>query len=208
MDARDHLVEKNAQRPEIPSRIGGSAAQPLRRKIGAGALGGARQGGGAEADDPHPVLGIHQDLGGVEGAVDDPLGVGARQAGGDLGAYVDRLLQTEGAAGEPDRERLAFIQGHGQEDTAVAGLPDLVDVADVRVADRRGPRRLFGEALPRGLVVRAAAARQELQGDHALLLEILRLVERRPLILAAEALDDPVVRNHAADQTVRSREWC
>ena len=141
-------------------------------------------------------------IGRLDVAVHDPPLVGAGEAGGDLGGDVHGLGDRQGAAVQPVAQRLPLVEGHGDEQRAVLGLADLVDGADVGVVDLRGGPRLAQEP-PLLLLGGAALAGEELQGHQAVELQVAGLVDHAHAA-AAEALQDLVVRDGAADHEAAS----
>jgi hypothetical protein len=107
--------------------------------------------------------------------VDDALAVGLAQPGRDLAGDVQRLGRLERAPLDPVPQRLPLHELHGDVGPVFA-FPDLVDDADIRVGERRGRLGLDEEAL---LELRRVheMGRQELEGDTALELEVLGLVD-------------------------------
>ncbi len=204
--AGHHLVDHHPQRPDIRAGIGGLAVELLGGHVGRRAHGRAGAGdaglvgelGDAEVDDLHPSVGSHHDVARLHVAVDDPLLMGAGEAGGDLLGDPHRLDQGERPALDPVAQRLPLAQGHGDEQRAVAGLVDLVDRADGRVVERRRRPGLADEALlalPGG----AALAGEELERHRPVEPEIDRLVDDAHAT-APEAIEDPIVGDRAADQ--------
>src|SRR6185295_19603870 len=136
-------------------------------------------------------------------AVDDALLVGAAETEGGLGDEARRLGRGQGTLLELRRQGLAVVVGHDDEELAFLGLVDLEDGAGVRVVERRGRARLLEETLV-GLDRRADVRRQELERHLAAELDVLRLVDDAHAA-PAEALENLVVGNDAADHGRRSR---
>ena len=105
--------------------------------------------GQAEVGDLDPLDAVlQQDVGRLDVAVDQPLGVGRGQPGGRLHADPQdrREVQRRGAV-EPVLERAARDELHDQVGQPVR-LVDGVDGDDVLVANRRRGPGLAGEPLP------------------------------------------------------------
>lgn len=62
--------------------------------------------------------------------------VSGREASGHLNNRGDRLVQCQWPPREAVLERLSLVVGHHNEDLAVGGLIDLVDVRDIGVIER------------------------------------------------------------------------
>ncbi len=152
--------------------------------------------GQAEVQDLGLAPGGHEDVGGLEVAVDDALGVGRLEGVGDLGPELQQRLEVEGPGSDPLRQGLALEQLHGDEVLTLVGV-DGVDGADVGVVEGGGGPGLPLKALEhRG--VRGQLRGQELEGYVAAELRVLGLVDD-PHASAAELGGDPVVRHRLAD---------
>jgi hypothetical protein len=203
--AGEHLVEHHAQRPEVGAVVDGVAQHLLRRHVEDGSQGApvlgelfrSEQLGDAEIEDLHRPAVRHQDVGGLDVAVDDPQLVSPRQPLGDLGGDVEGAVERQGAAGDLLLQRLPGVVGHGHEHPAVRGLVDLVDDADVGVLEAGDRLRLLQEARARQGVARQLGG-DELDGDLPAELQILGLVDdtHPPL---ADLLDHPVFGDGLAD---------
>src|SRR6185295_17961431 len=161
--------------------------------------------GDAEVEELRLAVGGDDDVGGLDVAVDDPPLVGAGEAGGDLPGDLDGLAEGERTALDAVAQRLALVERHGDEQRAVLGLADLVDGAEVRMVERRGGLGLADEA-PLLLLGSAALRGEELQGDEPVEPQVARLVHDAHAP-AAEALEDLVVRDGAADQEPLTSSW-
>ena len=207
--AGDHLVDHNAERPEVGAAVGHEAAGLLRRHVGCGtaalpAQGQARVPGERGEPEVHDldqaVTGQHQ-VARLDVAVDDAVAVGLTEPDGNLDGDGEGLLNGQRSACEPRPQRLAVHVGHADEDLATGGLVDLVDCAYVGVVDRARGLRLVREALARGRVA-GELRRQELEGDEALEARVFGLVDdSHPA--ATEPLEHPVVRDCHADHASR-----
>jgi hypothetical protein len=153
-DTRSHLVEDDAERPEIRPRIDGVPACLLGRHVRGGAhrhtrvgedrgsrdiarrghLGhGCRQ---AEIQNLHLPARRDENVCGLEIAVDDPRRVRRGQPLGNLRRDVQQRL---GAGDTPERHAV-----HELHDEVVR--PDVVQLADMRVVQRSDGPRLAVEA--------------------------------------------------------------
>src|SRR5207249_4071358 len=83
----------------------------------------------------------HENVGGLDVAVDDSLGMSGVESVGDLRAEIEQLPEFHslvvGPAVDPVLERLAFQQLHGDE-VASAVFSNLVDRADIWVVQSGG----------------------------------------------------------------------
>ncbi len=124
--------------------------------------------------------------------MDDPPLMGLGETSGDVHCGVDRLIQFQWPPLDLFLYRLAFVVGHGDEDPAVFGLVDLVDVAYIRMVECGSRPRLVYETLL-GLVVARKLRREELEGHRAPELCVLGLVDH-PHPALPKLLEDFVVR--------------
>lgn len=105
-----------------------------------------------------------EDVSGFHVPVDQAVGVGGVERGGDLaGDPGGRLHGQRAGAVEQGPQVLSGDVAHGDVEDAVR-LAGLEDGHDVRVVDGGGDLRLVGEALPEG-VVAGELGGQQFQGD-------------------------------------------
>ncbi len=211
--AGHHLVDHDAQGPDVRAGIRRHAPELLRGHVGRRAHGHAgprqarlvAQAGDAEVQELDLPAGrqsrcqarCQDNIRRLHVAVHHPPLMGAGEAGGDLGGHLDRLGHRQGAAVQPAAQRLPLVEGHGDEQRAVLGLADLVDGADVGMVDlRSGP--CLAQEPPLLLLGGAALAGEELQRHQAAELQVAGLVDHAHAA-AAEALQDLIVRDGAAD---------
>ena len=103
-----------------------------------GALGErlARRLGQAEVDDlgrgPAALLHRHQDVGGLQIAMDDPLLVGVLDALADLDDEVEAILGGEAVAVAVGRDGIALHELHGEEGTTLRRLSGIEHLGHAR----------------------------------------------------------------------------
>ena len=182
--AHQHLVEHTPQAVEVrrgaqrvTHRLFGAHVE-RRADRGAG-LGQLFAGLGGGLGDPEVgdegVATGEQDILWFDVAVDDVPFVGVPQGVGDLQRDMNRVVDRElGLAVEPVAQRFPFDERHDVVEQAV-GLPGIVETEDVRVLELGGHANFTVESLgtDRGAELRV----QHLDGDLALMLEILREVD-------------------------------
>ena len=148
----------------------------------------ARGEGDAEVGHQRSAV-VHQDVLGLDVAVDHAVPVGVVQRRGDLGGDPDRVGHGELLLPvEPAPERLPLDEGHDVEEEAV-GLARVEQRQDVRVLEVGGELDLGQEPLgaDHGRELRA----QQLERDLAVVLQVLREVHRRHAA-GADLTFDPV----------------
>jgi len=137
-----------------------------------------------------------EDVGGLDVAVNDPLGVRRIQSIGKLDAKLLNLLRFNGLRGDAVFERLSFEKLHRDEGLALV-LVDVVDGADVGVVEGGGGASLALEAFL-CLVAGEQPLGQELERHLAAEAGVFGLVDHTHPP-AAELLEDAVVRDSLAD---------
>ena len=203
--AGDHLVEHDAERPDIGPHIAALADEMLRRHVGDGPdrRAGARQRraagqlGDAEVEELHLAAPRQHDVRRLDVAMNDVGVVRCRHRARHLHRDVERLVDRHRPAGDPLLQRLPFVVRHRQEHAAIWRLVDLVDRADIRMVERGGRLRLGDEPVA-GVAILRRLDRQELQRNGASQPDVLGAVDDAHAA-GTEALDDPIVRNGLAD---------
>jgi hypothetical protein len=157
---RGHFVEHDAKRKKIGARVERLAEHLLGRHVSDRAHGCARtgelrrvdadrgHGSGfvaaslcrhdfreAEVQNLRVAALCDENIGRLNVAVDDAVGVGGVERVGDLDGEVEQRLEFELRARDEVLERLALEKFHGDEGLAVL-LADIVNGADVRVVQR------------------------------------------------------------------------
>ncbi len=202
-----HLVEDDAEGPDVGAGVDVLAAELFGRHVGDGADGPALAGqAGLSRDLGQPEVGHpgdaflgDEDVGRLDVPVDDAVGVGGGQAVGDLRGEREGLGGGERAALDLGPEALAVAKGHGDEHAPVLALPDLVDGADVGIVEDRGRLGLVDEALA-GLVVVGQLEGQELEGHGAPQLDVVGLVDDAHAAAADLAEDTVLARDDSSGQ--------
>ena len=153
--SHDHLVEHDAERPDVAAGIGRVATRmlrthvpdrPARRRAFARGAGQRRD---PEVEQLHETIARDEDVLRLHIAVHEPRLVRRRQTRGHLACDLERVARKERATGESVAERLAFIPRH--RDEAVAVCPSFRSGRSSRRWDGRAPTR---PALPRRVVRR------------------------------------------------------
>ncbi len=147
------LVQRDAKRPEVRTRIGRVATQQFRRQVSEGpdhhAAGGdasAFHAGDAEVGQSHRAARIEQHVSGLEVAVNDTALVRRREAGRHFARDSYGVAPWHGSAGETIRERSAGTVGHGDVEPSIVGATHVVDAGDVRMIDAGGSARFHEES--------------------------------------------------------------
>ena len=177
--ARQHLVQRHAERPDVGARGDVEARRLFGRHVGgrphgrAGRrhprdrlLGFGEHLGQPEIDDPYLSVMRQHDVGGLEIPMDDARGVRGGQPGGDLARDARRLADCQRPALDALPQRLAVIERHRDEQLAVP-FADVVHRGDVGVVEGAGGLRLAQKAGARVRVLRDRR-RQKLERDLAM----------------------------------------
>jgi hypothetical protein len=138
-----------------------------------------------------------ENVGGLDVAVDDALGVGGVERVGNFDAEIEKKLQIQGTSADGMFQRFAVETFHGQVGLAV-GFSDVVDGANVGMIQRGGGARFATEALER-LRVFGQFIGEEFQGDEAAEVGVLSLVHHTHAA-TAELFDDAVMRDGLANE--------
>jgi hypothetical protein len=179
--ARRHLVQERAEGVQVrggPGRLGADllgrhVVERARFVAGGGEPRGVEveDGGDPEVDDMHEPCGPDDDVGGLEVAVDDLLGVGRFQHRGELGADREGPVRRErpGLVEEVAQVQAGEVR-HGEEQLAgVLVESGVEDRGDAGVADLGGDARFAAE--PRGGLVPLRAVEEvrfdQFDGDLA-----------------------------------------
>jgi hypothetical protein len=178
--AGQHLVEHGAERKDVGSRVDGAPFGLFGGHIGRGshdqpgprpqrrhrlfsgrALDELRE---AEVEDLRAAVARDHDVGRLDVAMDDAVGMRRGERGGHLRAVLERCRHWQRALGDDPIERRAFNQLHRDERRAGV-LVDVVDRDDVRVVEGGGRARLLHEP-PVAIGVGCRLRRQHLDGDR------------------------------------------
>ncbi len=226
----EHLVEKNAERPDIGLLVDGLAAGLFGTHVSRGAendpgLGHGRGEGGRVADlhraaviglagegarEPEvenldvPVGG-DLDVGGLQIPVHDAQAVGHLETLGDLGGQQKGLFGRNGPTVQSFGEFFTFDQFHDQE-AAVLILFETVDGRHVRVLQLGQSRRLAFEACHAFLIV-TEFRRQDLDRHLAVERGVLGPVHLTHAALA-EQTDNFIVAEGFTDQGNTPAKQC
>jgi hypothetical protein len=136
---------------------------------------GARELGDAEIAEVGLAVAVEEDVGRLEIAVDDALGVGGVQRLADAGQDLGRFGRGQGAGADAPHQRSAAHVAHHQERLAVL-LAEIVDRDDRRVLERGDGAGLALEAgAERGIVEQFA--RQDLDRHFAVEVRVVAEVD-------------------------------
>ena len=138
----------------------------------------------------------HKNVGGLDVAVNDALGVSGIESPGDVNCQFEQLFRGKRPAQNALAQRHPFQQFHHDEILTLL-LADLVDGANVRVVERRSGASLALETF-QGRGIRAEFGRKKLQRYVPAEGFVLGLVDNAHST-TAQFLDDAVVRDGLAD---------
>jgi hypothetical protein len=145
----------------------------------------------------------HEDVRGLDVAMNDPLGVRGIERVGDLNTQLDENLEIDRTAADAMLQRLAFEPLHHDEMLALV-LADVVDGADVRVVERGGGAGFALKPLD-GLWIAGQLRWQKLQRDASAEANVFRLINHTHPA-AAKLVDDAIVGDGLADHD-RPQSW-
>src|SRR5262245_15416314 len=172
--ASQHLVENDAERPEIGAVVNlvslyllgrhvrdGSKRRPWVREADVVRL---RE---PEVEDPHASVAQEHHVCRLQIAMHDPRLVRRAQTGGDLLRHVKSVGDWQRTvARESFLERLALIERHGEEQLTVVRLAGLIDGAKVRMVECTGHASLVEETLSR-VAVEVMGRQRKLEGNRS-----------------------------------------
>ncbi len=130
--------------------------------------------GQTEVENLDPSVVRHEDVVGLQVAVDDSLAVGRGEAGGDLSGPIGRSADRRNSVGKDFSKRLALEELHDGIGRLTV-RSEIEDGEDVRVVQRRNRVRLALEARERVGVLRERF-RKHFDRDIAMELRVLRAV--------------------------------
>ena len=143
-----------------------------------------------------------EDVGGLDVAMNDALGVRCVERVGDFDGQSEERLVVERASGDAMLEGRALEKLHGDEGLAFVPA-DFVDGADVGMVQRGGGARFSAKAFERLRILRKIVG-QEFQRDEAAEFGVLGLVDDAHAA-AAEFFEDVVTGDRLADHEVE--QW-
>ncbi len=146
----------------------------------------------------------HEDIGGLDIAMDDSLTMGRVQRIGDLNGERQYGFELNRPSRDEMLERDAVEEFHGDKRLAVL-LANVVDRANVGMVQRRCCLRFALEAR-QCLSVARNVVRQEFEGYKTVKARVLSLVHHSHST-AAELSDYAVVRNRRVDHGRSGAEW-
>ena len=206
--AGEHFVEHGAEGEDVGPRIDGVPLRLFRGHVGHGAHdhartrhhpadGDVRRGTldqlcQAEVQHLRPPVGGDDNVGRLDVAVDDAVGVRRFKGRSDLHSVVERRGDRQSAARQHLVEREAVDQLHRDEGRARL-VADLVDRDDIRVVQRRGRPR-FQHEPPVSLLIAGRFRFEHLQRDRTPEPRVDGAVDN-PHPAAADLTLDAVVRN-------------
>ncbi len=144
--ARQHLVEHDAERPDIGLVVDLLSPRQLGRHVGDGADRGAGLGhslgacelGQTEIEDLHDVALGNQQIGRPDVPVHDARIVRFCEPRCYLYGHLDGVCHGDRAALEPLLDRLSLVERHDEAELSVRQFLDRVDRADVGMVEGRG----------------------------------------------------------------------
>jgi hypothetical protein len=219
--ARRHLVEDDAEREEVGAGVeifgtgllGRHVRNGAERRAGAGQIvfvdagcvcggglagrsGGRRELGEAEIQHLGVAALGNKDVGRLDVAVDDALGMRGVEAVGNLDGQREHGFVTQRLSADEVFQADAVQKLHGDEGLLTV-FADFVDGADVGMIESRGGTRLATKAF-QGLRVLREAIGQEFEGYEAAKLGVFGFIDHAHTA-PTNLFDDAVVRNGLAD---------
>lgn len=202
---RQHLVQHNAERPDVRARIDVAAANLLgrhvrdrsQRRTSAREVRGPGEFRQTEVHDLHEAVARDHRVGRLHIAVHEAGLVRARQGLRHLDRDVERVRHRNGASRDPLLQRLAVVVRHRQEQFPIGCLVDFVNGADVGVIERGGGLRFLPETVVRVFIFREIG-REEFQRNKPVQTGVERFVHHSHPA-AAEPFDDAIVGDGLAN---------
>src|SRR5438552_4722195 len=146
----------------------------------------------------------HKNIGRLDVAMDDPLGVRGFQGIHYLDGQIDGLLLRQWPASNVILQSPTFEQLHHDELLLIM-LTDLIHRADIRMIERRSSTRFAQEPLERALIF-CQILGQELQGHRSLQDKVFGTVND-PHAAASELFENAVVGHSRAKHRARSGSY-
>ena len=178
-----------------PEELAGEGQAGQGQQVG---IGGA---GHAEVEDLRLTGLLHEDVGGLEVAVDDAPVVGVLHRVADPRHQAQRGRRVEAVAVGVLVQGQAADELHGEEGLAVVGQAGLVDLRDAGVVQPGQDLGLVGEALDQG--GGGEPGSDDLEGDGAARVVLLRLVDGTHAALGDQAQNAVVPHPHGRDRGPR-----
>ncbi len=138
----------------------------------------------------------HEDVRRLDVAVNQPEGVRRVERIGDLHAEVEHRLHRQRSVREPPAQGGPVEQLH-DEKRQIAMAPDVIERADVRMAERRCRTRFTLKALERKRILRQLR-REKFDGNLAAETRVLRAIDDTHAAFA-NLVEDPVMGNGLAN---------